>query len=398
MVNALAGVIVMQFCEECGAELPNDAQFCGRCGRKIEEDPTRSTDFASVEDESQQPSDVSTTLHDSPELASENEKEEKYQITAFPAKSSVEDEEHVSNLASEQESEEPSLDLVAETSQEPQEYYPISGDENEEPILHEQNVPTSSISADMSSEPEISSNQIPVDQSISTQTPKSLHETQNPHTSAQKSGTQPAARCLLLSLVGLLAIIGVVAALAGFFHQNLPAFGGNSKILSSSSNNGLIDPNGSSLTASVCMNASTPSSNGTNQGSNFTFASKTGCSNVVASNADSSCLIFPYGGANSHKYIVDVSNAAIGNSSYHLVLGVIDYTVPAMYSGAKQISIGLSEGSTDRNFSWFYRSGSITINHDERSGSIDVVLVTDKVGNTLRIVGVWACGHFIKST
>jgi hypothetical protein len=117
----------------------------------------------------------------------------------------------------------------------------------------------------------------------------------------------------------------------------------------------------------------------------------------VASKADSSCLIFSYGNENSHKYIVDVSNATIGNSSYHLILGIVDYTVPAMYSDAQHISVGLSEGSTGRNFAWFYRSGSVTVNHDAKSGAMDVILVGANGGNTLHLVGEWTCGHQIKS-
>jgi hypothetical protein len=390
----------MQLCEECGAELPNGAQFCGRCGSKIriEDDISRSTDFASAEDKSLQPSEVSMALPDSQELAPEYDKEEKHQVIAFPLENTIEDEDHMSHLASEHESEEPSFDPVAETLQEPQEHYPISEDENEEPIYHGQNEITSTISEDTSSETEILSNQLLADQSLSTQNPKSLHEMQNPHAPAQKPGSHPVSKCLLFSLVSLIAIIGVVAALIGLFHQNLPAFGGSSNVLSSSSNNEIIDPNGSSLTASVCINASTPSSNVTSQGSSFTLTSSTGCSNVVASRADSSCLIFPSGGSNSHKYIVDVSNAAIGSSPYHLILSVVDYTIPTMYSDAKHISIGLSEGSTGRSFSWFYRSGSIIVNHDERSGSMDVILVQGNGGNTLHVVGVWACGRQIKSS
>ena len=399
-INILSGVFVMQLCEECGAELPSGAQFCGRCGRRIriEDDISRSADFASAEDKSLQPSEVSMALRDSQELAPEYEKEEKHQVIAFPSENSAEDEDPKAHLPSEPESEESLFDPVAETLQEPQEHYPLSEDENEEPIYHGQNERTSTMSEDTSSETEILSNQLLADQSLSTQNPKSLHEMQNPYTPAQKPGSQPVSKCLLFSLVSLIAIIGGVAALIGVFHQNLPVFGGSSSVLSSSSNNEITDPNGSSLTSSVCMNASTPSSNIANQGSNFTLASSTGCSNIMASRADSTCLIFPYGGTNSHKYIVDISNAAISNSPYHLVLSVVDYTVPTMYIDAKHISIGLSEGSTGRNFSWFYRSGSVTVNHDERSGSMNVILVTEKGGNTLHIVGVWACGRQIKSS
>ena len=400
MINVLSGVIVMQVCDECGAEIPNEAQFCGSCGRKIkiEGDITRSTDVAPVEDKSLQLSEESTTLQDSQKLTPEIERKELLHGTAFTSENSGEDEEYGSQLASKAEGEDTSFDPVMETPQEQQKKYPTSEDENEEPGHHEQNEPTSSMPAGTSSEPEIPTNQLSADQSLSTQSPNSLPETQIPYTSAKKPRSQPASRCLLFSLVGLVAVIGVAAALVGLFHQNLPVFGGSSNVLSGSSNNEIIDPNGSSLTASVCINASTPSPGETNQSSSFTLSSSTGCSNIVASKADSTCLIFASNGSNSHKYIVDVSNAAIVNSPYHLVLSVVDYTVPALYSDMKQVSIGLSEGSTGRNFAWLYRSGSVTVNHDERSGSMDVILVPEKGANTLHVVGVWACGHQIKSS
>jgi hypothetical protein len=400
MINVLSGVIVMQVCDECGAEIPNEAQFCGSCGSKIkiEDDITRSTDFAPVEDKSLQLSENSTTLQDSQELTPDIEKEEQIHGTTVTAENSGEDEEYVSHLAPGSEGEETSFDPVSETSQEQQKQYPTTEDEYEEPGHHEQNEPTSSIPVGASSEPEVPTNQLSADQSSVTQSPNSLRETQVPDASAQKPRSQRASRCLLSSLVGLLAVIVVAAVLVGLFHQNLPVFGGSSNVLSGSSNNENIDPNGSSLTASVCINDSTPSPNGTNQGSNFTLSSSTGCSNIGASKAGSTCLIFASDGSNSHKYIVDVSNAAIVNSPYHLVLSVVDYTAPALYSDVKQVSIGLSEGSTGRNFAWFYRSGSVTVNHDERSGSMDVILVPEKGANTLHVVGVWACGHQIKSS
>ncbi len=397
MVNVLSGVIVMQLCEECGAELPNDAQFCGHCGRKtkIEDEITKSNDHTSVEDTSIQAPGDSPTLSDLQELASENEKEDQHQETAFPSENSPEEEQHISYLTSEEESEEPSIEPVAKTSQEE---HSLSENEIEEPAHHGQNESTSSMLVDSASEPEILTNQFPDDQPIPTQTPKSLQETQSPYASVQKPGKRPVSKCLLFSLTGMIVIVGVVVTLLGLFRQNLPVFGASSNVLSSSSNNEIIDPAGSSLTASVCMNTSTPSSSATNQGSSFTLSSSTGCSNVVASKADSSCLIFLYGGGNSHKYIVDISNAAFGNSSYHLVLGIVDYALPAMYSDGQHISVGLSEGSTGRNFSWFYRSGSVTVNHDAQSGSMDIFLVDVNGGNTLHLVGEWACGRQIKNT
>jgi hypothetical protein len=68
------------------------------------------------------------------------------------------------------------------------------------------------------------------------------------------------------------------------------------------------------------------------------------------------------------------------------------------YSDANHISVGLSEGSTGRTFSWLYRSGNVTINNDEQSGTMDVILDAVNGGNTLHIVGDWACGSQMKNT
>src|SRR5689334_23246262 len=131
MINVLSGVIVMQVCVECGAEIPNEAQFCGRCGRKtkIEVDISQSTDIAPVEDKSLQLSKVSTTLQDSRELTPEIEQEEKLPGIAHTSENSGEDEEYLSHLAPEPEGEETSFDPVIETTQEQQKKYPTSEDE-----------------------------------------------------------------------------------------------------------------------------------------------------------------------------------------------------------------------------------------------------------------------------
>lgn len=110
-----------------------------------------------------------------------------------------------------------------------------------------------------------------------------------------------------------------------------------------------------------------------------------------------SCLIFPNTTGASHKFIVDVSNATIDSNSYHLVLGIIDYTGPNTYNDARHISVGFRQGSTGRNFSWLYRSGSVTINSNEQSGAIDVKLEAVNGGNILHLVGNWACGRQMKS-
>ena len=95
---------------------------------------------------------------------------------------------------------------------------------------------------------------------------------------------------------------------------------------------------------------------------------------------------------------MDVSNALIDSKPFHLVFSIVNYSVPTTYDDARHVTMGLSEGSTGRNFSWFYRSGSISINNDEQSGTIDVMLGEESGVNTLHLMGDWACGHEMKNT
>jgi uncharacterized Zn finger protein (UPF0148 family) len=351
----------MQHCEECGAELPNNALFCGSCGSKATSEDEIATieENVPVEDITESPSGIAMALNDSQDTLSEKGEEEKQQTRGLPS---------------------------------------VNDAEEEEQIHQEYVEPSNSMPGDADSEPEILANQIPDEQPQNTQTPIAPQEAQSQIASAQKPESRSVSRCLLFSLVGLIVIVGIAVLLVGLFRINLPGFGGSSNALSSSSNNEIIDPNGSSLTASICVKTSTPSTSVTNQGSTFTLFSSSGCSTVTASKANSSCLIFPNTNGASRKYIFDVSNAAINSNSYHLVLGVVDYTGPTMYSDARHISIGLSEGSTGQNFSWFYRSGSVTINNEEQSGTMDVILEAVNGGNTIHIVGDWACGRQMKNT
>ena len=390
----------MQRCEECGAELPNNALFCGSCGKHstIEGEIATNVNGASIEDISISPSGHSIALNDSKDLTTENGEEENQQTPGLPSENNTEEEERTSYLTSEHENKEQEPLLESEEQQEQHSPYPTSELENEEQKHEEYFQSTSSILGDTSSEPEVFVNQSPDELSQLTQTPIAPQETQNPYTSAQKSGSRPVSRRLLFSLAGFIVILGVAAALMGLFHQNILGFGGSSNVQSSTSKNGIINPTGTSLTASICVNTSTPSSSATNQQSTFTLSSSSGCSTVTASKANSNCLIFPYTSGTPHKYIVDVSNAAIASESYHLVLGIVDYTGPMTYSDANHISVGLSEGSTGRTFSWLYRSGNVTINNDEQSGTMDVILDAVNGGNTLHIVGDWACGSQMKNT
>ena len=387
----------MQHCKKCGAELPNNAVFCGRCGRKTTSEDEIDTNVKndSIEDISESQSSIEMTLSDSQDTTSDNGGDEQLQIPSLLSENNVEEEEQTSNVTSEHENEEQTPYLASEKEQEQHSPSQASEYENEEQIDQEYVEPTKSMPNDADSEPEILVNQVRVDRPQDAHTPMTTQEAQRSNSSAQKSGSRPVSRCLLFSLAGLIVFVGVVVVLMGLVHLNTLGFGGSSNAQSNSSDNVIINPNGSSLTASICVKTSTPS---TNPGSTFVLISSSGCSIVTASKADSSCLIFPNASGASRKYIFDVSSASVESKSYHLVLGIVNYTGSTTYNDASHVSIGLSEGSTGRNFSWLYHSGSVIVNNDEQSGTMDVILEAVNGGNTIHIVGDWACGSQLKNT
>ncbi len=350
----------MQHCEECGSELRANARFCGHCGKRVDQETEATTnlDDSSTVDLPMSPLTTTTVFSELQDSAPENDVEEELQLPQLILENDV-----------------------AEEEQTHQEYFE----------------PTSSMPGDADSEPEMPANQFLDELPQYGQTLSVTQEALSPHASAQKSEARPASRCLLFFLAGFIVVVGVVVALMGLFHLNLQGIGGSSNAGSNSSDNE-INPTGFSLTASICVKTSTPSTSVTNQGATLILFSSSGCSAVVASKANSSCLIFPNNTGASHKYIFDVSNAAIDSKAYHLVLGVVNYTGPTTYNDARHISVGLSEGSTGRNFSWLYRSGSVIIKNDEQSGTMDVILEAVHGGNTLHIVGDWACGRQMKNT
>ena len=390
----------MQHCEECGAGLPEDALFCGRCGRKTtsEDETTTHEKSTSIEDISESSSSIEMALNDSQDIISGSGEEQQQQTPDMPLENDTEADEQTSDVTSEYENEEQTLKPALEELQEHYSSYQISEHENEVQIHHQDVEQTDLMPDDVSSEPEILTNHISQEQPQLTQNPIAQQETQSPYVSVQKSKSRSGSRCLLISLVALIILIGGLVVLMGMFHLNLLGFGGSSQAVSSSAYNEIINPSGSSLTASICVKTSTPSSSTSNQGSSFILDSSSGCSTVTASKTDSSCLIFPNPAGASHQFIVDISNALIGSKPYHLVFSVVNYSVPTTYNDARHVTVGLSEGSTGRNFSWFYRSGSISINNDEQSGTIDVMLGEESGLNTLHIMGDWACGHEMKNT
>jgi len=384
---------MMQHCKECGAELPNNAVFCGRCGRKTTSEDEIDTNVSSdpIEDISESQSSIEMTLSDSQDSTSDNGEDEQLQIPGLPSEDNVGEEEQKSYVISEHENEGQAPSPASEKQQEQHspEY------ENEEQIHQEYVEPTKSMPNDADSEPEIVTNQFRDEQPHNAQTPMAMLEAQQSNSPVQKSGSRPVSRCLLFSLTGLIVLVGLVVVLMGLLHLHTPGFGGSSNAKFNSSEDVIINPNGSSMTASICVKTSTPS---TNPGSTFVLISSSGCSTMTASKADSSCLIFSIANGASRKYIFDVSSASIDSKSYHLVLGIVNYTGSTTYNDASHVSIGLSEGSTGRNFSWLYHSGSVSVNNDEQSGTMDVILQAVNGGNTIHIVGDWACGSQLKNT
>ena len=119
------------------------------------------------------------------------------------------------------------------------------------------------------------------------------------------------------------------------------------------------------------------------------------CSYPIAT-ATSLCPISPYNPGTFHRYILNVSNVTVDSKAYHLVLSIAEYSGSTSYNDGVHVTVGLGEGSTGGNFSWLYRSGNVTINSDEQSGTMDVILASVSGGNTIHVVGGWMCGRLIK--
>jgi hypothetical protein len=377
----------MQHCKACGAELPNDALFCGRCGKRTDSDNEFHTNVsdAPIEDTPKSAAAAPQALNELQDSTSENGEHEEEQIPDLPLKDDVAEEEQTSSLPSEGEDDE-------------QTPYQASQLDEEQQTQLDYMEPTGTLPDDPDPEAAMPIHQFADEHPLYAQAPSVTQEAYSPRVSTQQQGARSVSKCLLFFIAGLIIIAGIVAAFVGLFRTNLPGTSGSSHTLSNSSLNDIIKTTGSSVTASVCVKSSTPTTSGTNGGTGFTLFASSGCSSVIAAPANSFCLIFPYNAGASHKYIFDVSHASIDNQAYHLVLGVAEYTGPTIYNDAKHISIGISDGATGKNFSWLYHSGIVTINNDQQSGTMDVVLASVHGVNTIHVVGNWACGRQIKNT
>jgi hypothetical protein len=181
------------------------------------------------------------------------------------------------------------------------------------------------------------------------------------------------------------------------FRWHLAGTNGSANTPSSSSVGEAVNAAGSPLNGSVCASSSTNATPGTSGGIDLTLPTTTGCSTFIAATATSLCLIFPSNPDASHEYILNVTNVTVDDKSYHLVLGITGYTGSASYNDGDRVTVGIGEGSTGKNFSWLYRSGNITINRDEQTGRMDVILGSASSGNTIHVVGGWTCGRLIRN-
>jgi hypothetical protein len=408
----------MQHCEECGLELPTDARFCVRCGRSTGSETGETTDLSDtpIEDLSMSPLASSTALgglrdpvseNDQDEQqpqdpALENDEEEEQQPSISVSKDDVEDEQLTPPSASEndqneQQPQDPALENDEEEEQQPPHHTSESDEEEEKQLLHENLESTSSLPRDPEPEPEKSASQLLDENPQHDRTPSGTLEARSPRGSAPRRRLRSVPMWLLILLTGLIVAAGGAVALFGLFPEYLPGMGRASNALSSSSVSETVRTAGPSLNTYVCASSPARSTPGTSGGIGLTLSTGSGCSSFSAAAATSSCLIFPYNFGAFHRYILDISNATVDSKAYHLVLSIAEYTGPATYDDAVHVTVGIGEGSIGSNFSWVYRSGNVTINSDEQSGTMDVVLESESSGNTIQLVGGWMCGRLIKN-
>ena len=410
----------MQHCENCGSEISTTALFCRQCGQRIGSETESATNIgdAAIDDltiSSPPTSVASSELEDS---TSENVAEKGEQMSQPTPEKNVEEEEPMPQPASEHEMEEevpgpqsaPENDVeeepipqhVSEHEMEEDEPVPQPAPENDVEEREEQKVilwSTSSAPRDLDAEAELPPSQFLDAHAQIDQTPSEKVEALSPLLSAQTM--QPRSRSLPKLLLFLLAILivigGVAAALIGLFQGNLPGTGGAADSQSSSSDSVRINTAGSLLNASICASSPAPSTPGTSSGISLIPTTTSGCSSFDSAIAISMCLIFPYTSNAFHRYILDVSNVTLDSKAFHMVLSLAQYAGATTYNDTVHITVGIGEGSTGRDFSWMYHSGNVTVNSDEQSGTMDVILASASGKNTIHVVGGWTCGRLIKS-
>lgn len=381
----------MQHCENCGSELSTTALFCRQCGQSIGSETESATNIgdAPIDDVTISSLPTSVAFSELEDSASENVVEKGEQMSKPVPENKVEEEEPMPQHVSEHEMEE-------------EEPIPLSAPENDVEEREEQTVilgSTSSAPQYLDAEAELPASQFldahaPLDQTSSEKV-----EALSPLVFAQTM--QPRSRSipkLLLFLLAILIVVGgVAAALVGLFQGILPGTGRAATSQSNTSNSVHINTAGPSLNASICASSSAPSTPGTSSGISLIPTTTSGCSSFDSATATSMCLIFPYNSNAFHRYILDVSNVTLDSKAYHMVLSLAQYAGATTYNDVVHIAVGIGEGSTGRVFAWMYHSGNITVDSDEQSGTMDVILASASGGNTIHVVGGWTCGRLIKS-
>src|SRR6266699_396501 len=377
----------MQLCENCGSELYTTALFCRQCGQRIgseTESPTNVSD-APIDDLAISSPPITVTFSEFEDSASENVAEKGEQMLKPDPENNVEEEEPIPEPAwgHEMEEEEPNpLSAPANNVEEREEQTVILGS-------------TSSAPQYLDAEAELPASQFLDAHAQIDQTPSEKVEALSPLVFAQTM--QPRSRSipkLLLFLLAILIVVGgVAAALVGLFQWILPGTGRAANSLSNASDSVHINTAGPSLNASICASSPAPSTPGTSSGISLIPTTTSGCSSFDSAIATSMCLIFPYNSHAFHRYILDVSNVTLDSKAYHMVLSLAQYAGATTYNDTVHITVGIGEGSIGRDFAWMYHSGNVTVNSDEQSGTLDVILASASGGNTIHVVGGWTCGR-----
>ncbi len=380
----------MQHCENCGSEISTTALFCRQCGQRIGSETESATNVsnAPIDDLTISSPPTSVAFSELEDSTSENVAEKGEQMSQPTPENNVEEEEPMPQHVSEHEME--------EEEPAPQSEPAIDVEEREEQTVILGS--TSSAPQYLDAEAELPASQFLDAHAPLDQTPSEKVEALSPLVPLVSAQTmQPRSRSipkLLLFLLAILIVVGgVAAALVGLFQGILLGTGRAANSLSNTSDSVHINTAGPSLNASICA-SSTP---GTSSGISLIPTTTSGCSSFDSAIATSMCLIFPYNSNAFHRYILDVSNVTLDSKTYHMVLSLAQYAGATTYNDVVHITVGIGVGSTGRDFSWMYHSGNVTVNSDEQSGTMDVILASASGKNTIHVVGGWTCGRLIKS-